>query len=132
MTGSYASLQQLYHKGSYRLQELWQQLPDEQRADARAIRAVLLRAALVLLAAGIVLGAVWANQSWGSYWTWDPKETWALITWLAYAMPLHEGLAPCFRHRAWRSIYLCAAFGILLMTYFGVNCWLGGLHSYGG
>ena len=96
------------------------------------LRELLLRPALVLLAAGIVLGAVWANQSWGSYWTWDPKETWALITWLAYAMPLHDGLAPCFRHRVWRSIYLCAAFGILLMTYFGVNSWLGGLHSYGG
>ncbi|MFA6093787.1 MAG: c-type cytochrome biogenesis protein CcsB [Elusimicrobiota bacterium] len=85
----------------------------------------------LLLTGGIVLGAVWANEAWGSYWSWDPKETWSLITWLVYTAALHlrrthrwEG-----RRMAWLSV---AGFAFVLFTYFGVNYLLKSLHSYAG
>lgn len=91
---------------------------------------LLLFPALALLAAGIFLGAVWANQSWGSYWSWDPKENWALITLFVYAVPAHPGLFGALRRPRELHLYLCLAFVALLMTYAGVNLFLGGLHSY--
>ncbi len=91
---------------------------------------ILLVPALALLATGIFLGAVWANISWGNYWSWDPKETWALITLLVYAVPVHQRTFAFLRRPLWLHSYLCAAFAILLMTYLGVNYLLGGLHSY--
>lgn len=91
---------------------------------------LLLYPALALLSAGIFIGAVWANVSWGTYWSWDPKEVWALITLLVYALPLHERSLPCFRrNRVWQR-YVVAAFLTVLVTYFGVNFLLGGMHSY--
>lgn len=83
----------------------------------------------VFLTIGVVLGAVWANEAWGTYWSWDPKETWSLITWLFYAVALHLR-----RTRAWRGKSFAwmatAGFAFVLFTYFGVNYLLSGLHAY--
>lgn len=91
----------------------------------------LLTPALFLLGAGIFTGAIWANQSWGRYWGWDPKETWALITFIIYALPLHGGIFRQFGRQKYMLAYLLIAFLSVLMTYLGVNYLLSGLHSYG-
>ena len=90
----------------------------------------LLRLAVFFLAAGIFLGAIWANVSWGTYWSWDPKESWALVTLLVYSVPLHGESLPWFRSTRNYRIYSLMALCCLLMTYFGVNYLLGGMHSY--
>lgn len=90
----------------------------------------ILLPAVIFLALGIFLGAVWASISWGSYWTWDPKETWALITLLLYALPLHRRSLPWFTADRHLHLYLVLAFLSVLITYFGVNYILGGMHSY--
>jgi cytochrome c-type biogenesis protein CcsB len=84
-----------------------------------------------LLGIGIVLGAVWADTAWGRMWSWDPKETWSLITWLIYTVFLHVRLVHGWRGRvmAWASI---VGYGAVLFTYLGVNFVLSGLHSYAG
>lgn len=91
---------------------------------------LLLYPAEALLTIGIFIGAVWANISWGNYWSWDPKEVWALITMLIYAVPLHGSLFPAFRNPKFFHIYCTVAFLSVLITYFGVNFILGGMHSY--
>jgi hypothetical protein len=96
---------------------------------SRVNRALLLPA-VALLIAGIFIGAVWANVSWGRYWGWDPKEVWALITLMIYAIPLHSRSLPSFRRPARLHLYLSVAFLTVLATYFGVNLLLGGMHSY--
>jgi cytochrome c-type biogenesis protein CcsB len=82
----------------------------------------------LMLTLGIITGAVWAHSAWGSYWTWDPKETWSLITWLIYASVIHSRLV-----RGWKgkkiSILCIIGFSCVMFTYFGVN-YLAGLHSY--
>ncbi len=93
----------------------------------RRLNLVLLYPAVTLLAAGIIIGAVWANISWGSYWSWDPKEVWALITLIIYTLPLHEGL---LRHQRAFHLYCLLAFLSVVVTYFGVNFILGGMHAY--
>lgn len=93
------------------------------------VRALLYPATL-LLGIGIFIGAYWANQSWGNYWSWDPKETWALITLLTYVPLLHPRLFPQFAQSQRFLRYALCAFIAVLMTYFGVNYILGGLHSY--
>jgi len=89
-----------------------------------------LGAGFALLTAGLVSGAVWANEAWGSYWSWDPKETWALITWLVYATYLHSRLVA-----GWSKKDSCAVgaagFLVVWVCYVGVNLWGVGLHSYG-
>jgi cytochrome c-type biogenesis protein CcsB len=85
---------------------------------------------LYLLTIGTFLGAVWANESWGRYWGWDPKETWALITVIVYAIILHVRLVNGFKGRVMFNILSLIGFGSVLMTYFGVNYYLSGLHSY--
>lgn len=106
------------------------------RSDAAEVNrladlsALLLYPAVFALGAGIFIGAVWANQSWGRYWGWDPKETWALITFIIYAFPLHSSSFPLFRKAKSVHIYFFFAFMSVLMTYFGVNYLLSGLHSY--
>lgn len=90
----------------------------------------ILRWGVTLLAIGIVLGSIWASQSWGSYWNWDPKETWALITLLIYAVPFHQRYLSPMRQNKIIRIYVLLAFLCVLMTYFGVNYFLGGMHSY--
>ncbi len=91
---------------------------------------MLLYPALATLAIGIFLGAIWANESWGRYWAWDPKEVWALITMMVYALPLHGGSLRVFRKPMFFHGYLLVAILVVLMTYFGVNFVLGGMHSY--
>ena len=91
---------------------------------------LLLVPSLFFLSLGIFLGAVWANISWGSYWSWDPKETWALITLLVYALPAHGNMfLPTGKSRS-LHLYFLFAFLVLLMTYVGTNTLLPGLHSY--
>ena len=91
---------------------------------------LMLLPSLFFLSLGIFLGAVWANISWGSYWSWDPKETWALITLLVYALPAHGNMfLPAGKSRS-LHLYFLFAFLVLLMTYVGTNTLLPGLHSY--
>lgn len=90
----------------------------------------MLRPAVGLLAAGIFIGAVWADNSWGRYWGWDPKEVWALVTMIVYCLPLHTGIIAPLRSDRGFAVYCTAAFVCVLFTYFGVNFILGGLHSY--
>ena len=94
------------------------------------LRREVLRPAVFLLATGIFLGAVWANISWGTYWSWDPKEAWALVTLIAYSLPLHQKSLPWFQSMRNYRIYSLLAFATLLITYFGVNFFFGGMHSY--
>ena len=95
-----------------------------------ALSQFLLYPAVFLLAVGIFLGAVWANVSWGNYWSWDPKESWALITLMVYAVPFHKSSVGVFKHPRAYHIYMVTAFFVVLVTYFGVNYLLGGMHSY--
>ena len=87
---------------------------------------------LFLLTTGTVLGAVWANESWGRYWGWDPKETWSLVTILVYTFIAHMRLIPGMWNLYRFNLAAMAGFGSVLMTYFGVNYYLSGLHSYAG
>lgn len=80
------------------------------------------------LTLGIVTGAVWANLSWGRYWNWDPKETWAFITWAVYAVCLHMRYDERLRGKA-AAIMTLVGFATVLFTYFGVNFWLASLHA---
>ena len=91
---------------------------------------IMLYPAVFLLTAGIFIGAVWANISWGRYWGWDPKEVWALITMLIYSVLFHSGSIKAMRRPMTFHIYCILAFLSVLFTYFGVNFILGGLHSY--
>jgi cytochrome c-type biogenesis protein CcsB len=94
------------------------------------ISRILLYPAVFLLTVGIFIGAVWANVSWGRYWGWDPKEVWALITMLIYALAIHVQSLKWFRKPIHFHLFCVVAFLSVLMTYFGVNFVLGGLHSY--
>ena len=96
------------------------------------ISQILLYPAVFLLTIGIFIGAIWANVSWGRYWGWDPKEVWALITMLVYALALHPDSLPWFRRPMFFHLFSIAAFFLVLITYFGVNFLLGGMHSYAG
>ena len=96
----------------------------------RLLSLLLLYPAVSLLVVGILIGAVWANISWGRYWSWDPKEVWAMLTALAYALPLHWKSFPLFRKPRFFHAYCVLAFLCVLVTYFGVNLILGGMHSY--
>ncbi|CAL6310672.1 unnamed protein product [Bathycoccus prasinos] len=85
---------------------------------------------LVMLTIGNFLGGQWANESWGRYWGWDPKETWALISIMIYAFVIHTRLVPGLRGKWTFNFMSVVAFGSIMMTYFGVNFYLAGLHSY--
>ncbi|NLB25121.1 MAG: cytochrome c biogenesis protein CcsA, partial [Bacteroidales bacterium] len=88
-------------------------------------------AGLYFLTLGTFFGAIWANESWGRYWGWDPKETWSLITILIYTFIVHMRLIPRLRGTVNYNIASILGLGSVLMTYFGVNYYLSGLHSYG-
>ena len=103
---------------------------EEKSAKLRDLSLVLLYPAVFLLTFGTFLGAVWANISWRNYWGWDPKETWALITLLIYAIPLHQKSMGFLRNPKSFHLYCILAFLSVLITYFGVNMILGGMHSY--
>ena len=85
---------------------------------------------LIMLTIGNFLGGMWANESWGRYWGWDPKETWALISIMVYAFVIHMRLVPGLRSNWTFNFMSIVAFASILMTYFGVNFYLVGLHSY--
>ncbi|MGJ8593164.1 MAG: cytochrome c biogenesis protein CcsA [Aquaticitalea sp.] len=94
------------------------------------INEMALTVGLVLLTIGNFLGGMWANESWGRYWGWDPKETWALISIMVYAFVIHMRLVPGLRGRFGFNLASIIAFASILMTYFGVNFYLSGLHAY--
>ncbi|HLV39391.1 MAG TPA: cytochrome c biogenesis protein CcsA [Xanthomarina sp.] len=94
------------------------------------INEMALTVGLVLLTIGNFLGGMWANESWGRYWGWDPKETWALISIMIYAFVIHMRLVPGLRGRFTFNLASILAFSSIMMTYFGVNFYLAGLHSY--
>lgn len=107
---------------------IFAKLPDWEIMDELTYQMIVF--GFLFLTIGIITGAVWANSAWGKYWSWDPKETWSLITWFIYAIFLHLRLM-----RGWqgRNLALVSIVGFLavLFTYFGVNYLLSGLHSYG-
>ena len=94
------------------------------------INELCLTVGLVMLTIGNFLGGQWANESWGRYWGWDPKETWALVSIMVYAFVLHMRLVPGLRGRWTFNFISIVAFASIMMTYFGVNFYLAGLHSY--
>jgi cytochrome c-type biogenesis protein CcsB len=113
-----------------RLKDLLKQyMPDQAHLDDVTYRMIAI--GWPLLTGGIITGAVWANSAWGTYWSWDPKETWSLITWFVYAIYLHSRYV-----RGWKGTQMAviSAVGFLavIFTYLGVNLVLSGLHSYGG
>lgn len=107
---------------------LFAKLPDWDTIDELTYQMIVF--GFLFLTIGIITGAVWANSAWGKYWSWDPKETWSLITWFIYAIFLHLRLM-----RGWhgKNLAIVSIIGFLgvLFTYFGVNFLLSGLHSYG-
>ena len=102
----------------------------EQSQRLTIISRIMLYPATLLLGIGIFIGAVWANVSWGSYWSWDPKEVWALVTMIVYAIAFHDTSIPWLRSDRAFNTYILFASLTVLMTYFGVNYLLGGMHSY--
>jgi cytochrome c-type biogenesis protein CcsB len=108
---------------------LKQYMPAQEQLDDVTYRMIAI--GWPLLTGGIVTGAVWANSAWGTYWSWDPKETWSLITWFMYAIYLHSRYV-----RGWKgpqmAVISAVGFLAVIFTYLGVNLVLSGLHSYGG
>jgi cytochrome c-type biogenesis protein CcsB len=102
-------------------------IPSEEILDHLNYRSVAT--GFPFLSVGIITGAIWADVAWGTYWSWDPKETWSLITWLVYAAFLHARLSRGWSGRR-TAVLSIAGFGATLFTYFGVNFLLSGLHSY--
>ena len=104
-----------------------QHIPNKEKLDTISYRSVAL--GLLFLTFTIVTGAIWAERAWGSYWSWDPKETWSLVTWIIYAIYLHLRI-----RRSWegKSAAIFAAIGFIcvMFTYVGVNTFLPGVHSY--
>ena len=98
--------------------------------ELQALSRLFLYPALTCMGFGIFIGAIWANVSWGNYWSWDSKETWALITFMIYAVVVHTQSLPIFRKPLAYHIYITLAFLSIVMTYFGVNYFLTGMHSY--
>ena len=102
-------------------------LPAADLLDRITYRAICV--AFPLLTLTIATGAYWANQAWGSYWNWDPKETWAAITWLVYALYLHMRITIGWRGR--RAAYFAiAGFAVVIFTFFGVTYLLRGMHAF--
>lgn len=118
----------LKHSNNKALGGILETLPDLKVIDDIIHKTMIF--GFIWLSGGIITGAVWANSAWGTYWSWDPKETWSLITWFFYALTLHARYTRGWNGPviAWLSIIgMC----IVLFTYYGVNFLLSGLHSYG-
>ncbi|HZQ71055.1 MAG TPA: c-type cytochrome biogenesis protein CcsB [Terriglobales bacterium] len=123
--GIFASL--LYLLLLWRRQDLERMLPSSEDLDRITYKTIAI--AFPLLTLMIAAGAYWANRTWGSYWSWDPKETWAAITWLVYAGYLHMRITRGWRGR--RAAYFAIlGFGVVMFTFFGVTYLLSGLHAY--
>ena len=115
-------------RGRMRDSAFWQQhIPEEEKLDLISYRAVSL--GFLFLSFVIITGAIWAESAWGSYWSWDPKETWALITWFIYAAYLHLRISRGWRGKA-AAIFAVVGFICVIFTYIGVNTLLPGIHSY--
>lgn len=104
-----------------------QHVPGREKLDLIAYRSVCL--GLLFLTFTIISGAIWAEQAWGSYWSWDPKETWSLVTWLVYAAYLHLRIRRGWKGRT-AAIFAVVGFICVMFTYVGVNTFLPGIHSY--
>ena len=104
-----------------------QHIPDKEKLDMISYRSAAL--GLLFLTFTIFTGAIWAEKSWGSYWSWDPKETWSLVTWIIYAVYLHLRIRNGWKGRS-AAIFACAGFVCVIFTYIGVNTFLPGVHSY--
>ncbi|MBR4767730.1 MAG: c-type cytochrome biogenesis protein CcsB [Lachnospiraceae bacterium] len=106
---------------------LGQHIPTKEKLDLISYRGICL--GILFLTFTMVTGAIWAEQAWGSYWSWDPKETWSLVTWLVYAVYLHLRI-----FRKWKgkgaAIFAIIGFIAVIFTYIGVNTFLPGVHSY--
>ena len=102
-------------------------IPKKEKLDLISYRSVAL--GLMFLTVCIITGAIWAQKAWGSYWSWDPKETWSLITWLIYAVFLHLRLRKGWSGKT-AAIFAIVGFVCVIFTYLGVNTLLPGLHSY--
>jgi cytochrome c-type biogenesis protein CcsB len=99
-------------------------------SELTVVNELALTVGVVMLTIGNFLGGQWANESWGRYWGWDPKETWALISILVYAFVIHMRIIPGLRGKWLFNLLSVVAFASIIMTYFGVNFYLVGLHSY--
>jgi cytochrome c-type biogenesis protein CcsB len=125
VTGVFASL--LYMMLLWRRSDLEALLPSADTLDRVTYKTICV--AFPLLTGMIAAGAYWANRTWGSYWSWDPKETWAAITWLVYAGYLHMRITRGWRGR--RAAYFAIlGFGVVIFTFLGVTYLLPGLHAY--
>ena len=102
-------------------------IPDADRVDQIAYRSVCL--GFLFLTITIITGAIWAERAWGSYWSWDPKETWSLVTWIIYAVYLHLRLRRGWKGKA-AAVFAVIGFICVIFTYIGVNTFLPGIHSY--
>ena len=102
-------------------------IPSKEKLDLIGYRAVAL--GILFLTFCIISGAIWAEQAWGSYWSWDPKETWSLITWLIYAVYLHQRIRKGWKGKS-AATFAAVGFICVLFTYVGVNTFLPGVHSY--
>ena len=102
-------------------------IPDREKLDMIGYRSVSL--GMLFLTFTIITGAIWAEQAWGSYWSWDPKETWSLVTWIVYAAYLHLRIRRGWQGRA-AAVFAVVGFVCVLFTYLGVNTFLPGVHSY--
>ena len=108
--------------------DFWKEnVPDGERLDMISYRAVSL--GFLFLSFVIISGAIWAERAWGSYWSWDPKETWSLITWIIYALYLHLRLSKGWKGKE-ASLFAVIGFVCVLFTYIGVNLLIPGIHSY--
>jgi ABC-type transport system involved in cytochrome c biogenesis permease subunit len=125
LSGLFASV--LYLLLLWRRADLERLLPSGEALDSMTYKTIGI--AFPLLTLMIATGAYWANQTWGSYWSWDPKETWALITWLVYAGYLHMRITRGWRGRR-AAVFAIVGFGVVLFTFFGVTYLLPGLHAY--
>ena len=104
-----------------------ERIPDREMLDIISYRSISL--GLLFLTFTILTGAIWAERAWGSYWSWDPKETWSLITWIIYAIYLHLRIRRGYEGRA-AAVFAAVGFVCVLFTYIGVNTFLPGVHSY--
>ena len=106
---------------------LGQHVPEREKLDYISYRAVSL--GLLFLTFCIISGSIWAERAWGSYWSWDPKETWSLVTWLVYAVYLHLRIRRGFKGKS-AAVFAVIGFICVIFTYIGVNTFLPGIHSY--
>jgi len=110
-----------------RLGSLFQKLPSLNTLDDINYRCLTIGFPLLTIA--IITGAIWAEKAWGTYWSWDPKETWSLITWFIFAALLHSRMTTGWRGKR-ASLLTIAGFLVMLFTFIGVSLWLPGLHAY--